>query len=84
VPSNEIQLAAHIQLEGMKNVLIANPTEGEYFIENLKMLDGGEQNWVLTFLIMHLSRQFPQFYFIRTESLDPNVRGILVRWRFKR
>ena len=84
--TTDILVFANQQLEVFKNEIDKNPSmEGEYFIDDMRMDEyGSSKNRMLSWLLLRLTITHHQYTWQQSEALDPNVRGVLIRWIPKR
>jgi hypothetical protein len=82
--SGEIERLANQQLESMQS-LVAQNERGQYFISDLTMIDMPSSKWrVLNWVLDQLVALYPNRVWQESESIDPNVRGIMISWYPKR
>jgi hypothetical protein len=84
--SNEVDLFVNQQLEVFKNEIAKNPTmSGEYYIPDMRMEEkDSDKNQLLSRLLTFLAMTHHQYIWQQSESLNPNVRGVMIRWIPKR
>lgn len=68
------------QIEAMRRRLEDSP-DGEYYWPNYRFTDPAPEAQAILVMTSQLSRYFPQFSWSTTDTMDPSVPGLTVRWQ---
>lgn len=82
--TKELTQREHLDLQAAEfgKMLEASP-DGEYYVPHLRFTTQTPENLAFQMLIHRLSMYFPEYIFSQSDSLDPKVSGLTIRWQKK-
>lgn len=82
--TKELTRREHLDLQAAEfGKMLEGSPDGEYHVPHLRFTTQTPENAAFQVLIHRLSMYFPEYIFSQSDSLDPNVYGITIRWQKK-